>query len=327
MLGMSNVTCLFDLEWQDAHGSRQRLEMVLRCPPREEPLFPDYCLARQFDIPARLQGSGVPVPKMFWLEENPAVIGAPFFVMERLAGAALPDIPSYHTAGPYFDASPKTRQTMWFGLIDVMARLHNLDWRKLGLQFVPVPTEGSHALALQLDYWARYLEWSTSVQGCSVPVLEAALRWLERNAYTPEYTALCWGDARIGNVIYGSDHSVAGLLDWEMAYIGDPEADLAWCTFLDWETWGGAGIDALEGHPDRAATLRRYEAASGRKLRHFFFNEVFAGFKHGSILARMFSRPDAARYCLGMDPRELARDNMVTRRLAAMLQDSRCRAD
>ena len=210
---------------------------------------------------------------------------------------------------------------MWYGLVDVMASLHAIDWRELDLDFLPAPASASQAIELQLDYWEKYLAWSTAAAGYRSPILETALAWLRANVYVPDRLALCWGDARVGNVIFTKDAAVAGIVDWEMAFIGDPESDLAWCLFLDWETWGGAGIDALAGHPDKEATLRRYEAQTGRKVKNLFFNEVLAGFKHGLILATIFRRPEMVKLLPeGVDPNELARNNYVTGRLASMLE-------
>lgn len=319
-LGFSNVTCFFDLDWQAPDGQPRKRRLVLRCPPRAEPLFPDYCLAKQFRIPVELKAHGIPVPEPLWLEEDPAIIGTPFFLMERLDGAVLPDMPSYHTAGPYYDALPQTREKMWFGLVDVMARIHNIEWKSLDMDVLVTPRDGRHGIELQLDYWENYLAWLKAAAGYPFPVLESALAWLRGNLYVPEYLALCWGDARVGNVLYGADCSVAGVLDWEMAFFGDPEADLAWCLFLDWETWGGAGIDPLPGHPGKEATIRRYEAQTGRKVKNLFFNEVLAGFKHGLIMATIFRRPEMTRLLpTGVDPNELALNNIASLRLKSLL--------
>ena len=83
-MGLSNETYLFTLNWEEA-GEKKTRQMVLRASPSER-VFPDYHLEHQFLVMKALKGTGVPVPEMFWMEKEAAVIGAPFYLMERLNG-------------------------------------------------------------------------------------------------------------------------------------------------------------------------------------------------------------------------------------------------
>jgi aminoglycoside phosphotransferase (APT) family kinase protein len=75
------------------------------------------------------------------------------------------------------------------------------------------------------------------------------LAWLKENRYAPDHVALCWGDARIGNTLYSrTDRNVLAVMDWEMAFIGDPESDLAWFFVLDKGLSKGYGLPPLEGY-------------------------------------------------------------------------------
>src|SRR5439155_21392253 len=87
--------------------------------------------------------------------------------------------------------------------------------------------------------------------------------------------ALCWGDARLGNQIFAGQTCVA-VLDWEMAHLGDPVADLAWWIALDRCFSEGVGAPRLAGFPDRDATIARWEQLTGRRARHFEYYEIFA---------------------------------------------------
>ena len=80
----------------------------------------------------------------------------------------------------------------------------------------------------------------------------AATEWLRDNVYEPEHLRLCWGDSRLSNILYGPQFEVAAVVDWEIAYIGDHEADLAWLLVTDWATVG------VPGH---AAARRQRRAA------------------------------------------------------------------
>ncbi|QRY62345.1 phosphotransferase [Gordonia sp. PDNC005] len=76
-----------------------------------------------------------------------------------------------------------------------------------------------------------------------------ALKWLKGNLYEPEHPTLVWGEARMPNILYTPQLSVAGVLDWEMAYLGHHEADLAWLLFLDWACSDFEGHASLPGTP------------------------------------------------------------------------------
>lgn len=80
----------------------------------------------------------------------------------------------------------------------------------------------------------------------------------------------------MSNILYAQDHSITGVLDWEIAYLGDHEADLAWMLFLDWASSEFEGHPALPGTPTRAESIARYEEQTGWKVRNLDYNEVLA---------------------------------------------------
>ncbi|HET9566378.1 MAG TPA: phosphotransferase, partial [Mycobacterium sp.] len=86
-----------------------------------------------------------------------------------------------------------------------------------------------------------------SILGSSAADLAAATEWLRDNIYEPEHLCLCWGDSRLSNILYGPKFEVAAVVDWEIAYIGDHEADLAWLLFTDWGLSEYQGLPRLDG--------------------------------------------------------------------------------
>jgi putative sterol carrier protein len=120
-------------------------------------------------------------------------------------------------------------------------------------------------------------------------VLATALAWLRARTYAPRRVALCWGDARMPNLLFRDD-AVAAVLDWEMAFVGDPGADVGWWCFLDWANTEGWGAPHLDGIPGREETLARYAALTGHAVEHPEWQEVFAAFRYGAILARVGAR-------------------------------------
>jgi aminoglycoside phosphotransferase (APT) family kinase protein/putative sterol carrier protein len=283
--GFSNETLLFDVKWKEGRKSFSE-GMVLRTPPRAYPVFPEYALAKQFRVMKTLGETDVPVPRMFWLEEDAAVLGSPFYVMGKLKGVVPPEFPPYHTFGVYFNATPSQRAKMWWGLVENMARVHRLDWKKLGFSFLGVPKSGTGPVDRQIEYLDMYLNWMK--EGEPQPVLEAGLKWLKDNHYRPEQVTVCWGDPRLPNVMYNEEnYDVVAVLDWEMSFLGDPEADLAWFLFCDWQHSDGYGYPRTEGSPTREETIKRYEEMTGFKTKHILYQEVVAALYFGIIMAKI----------------------------------------
>jgi len=264
------------------------------------------------------KNTDVPVAEMLWLEDDPSVIGVPFFLMKKLEGDVPQDYPSYHGSGMYFEATPETRKKMWWGTLDALVKLHKLDWKGLGFDFVGVPGPGTDPVDRQLSYWGSYLnDWIKDSPEESHPTMEATLVWLKENRYEPRRVSLCWGDARIGNTLYSlTDRDVLAVMDWEMAFIGDPEADLAWTFTLDRQASKGYGLPRLEGTPTEEEIVRRYEKLTGWKVKNLFYNEVMATFRYG--LTAIASMKNLRSKGIPIED-ELLLNNFATQHLAKVL--------
>ncbi|WP_299559132.1 phosphotransferase family protein [uncultured Mycolicibacterium sp.] len=283
--GLSTETYLFTLADEDGTPLRQ---LVFRRPPAVS-LYADYDLARQVLVMNRLAGTEVPVPTVCWLDRDGGPVGTPYYVMEQVPNVGtVGDFPSYHVAGLYHDATPRQREAMWWGCVAAMAAVHRLDWRSLRLEKLLLPEHGSHPLEQIVNYYAAALDWATD--GTPRPELAAAVDWLRTHCYEVEDPVLCWGDARLSNVLYGPDQRMAAVLDWEIAYIGDHAADLAWLLFLDWAVSDYEGTPRLPGTPSREETIRRYEQLSGRPVTHLHYQEVLAVLALSVPLSRMDAR-------------------------------------
>jgi len=314
--GFSNETFLLDVSWKEGKKSQSE-GMVLRLPPKSYPVFPEYDLKKQFTIMQILGKTSIPVPKMYWIEEDSKVLGAPFYVMGKLNGIVPPEYPPYQTFGVYFNATPLLRAKMWWGSLDAIAKVHKLDWEKLGFSFLGVPKAGTDPVDRQLDYLERYLNWVKEGHQDTQPTLEPALKWLKENRYAPERIKLCWGDPRLPNTMYGQDFEVLAVLDWEMAYLGDPVSDLAWFLFLDWQHSEGVGIPRLEGSPGREETVKRYEELTGFKVKNLLYNEVLAAFYFGIIYLKVMKNFKKMGIAQPGDTTE--HNNVCTQRLASLL--------
>ena len=157
--GFSNDTLLFDLVWNEA--GRERSEgLVVRIEPTGFKIFPRYDIAQQYRVMRLLEPTGVPVPRMRWLEEDPEILGAPFYVMERVEGRVPTDNPPYHMAGWVTEIRPEERTKLWWSGLEVLARIHRVDWRGQGLELLDAPQWGSDPLEQQLRYYEDYLRWA-----------------------------------------------------------------------------------------------------------------------------------------------------------------------
>ena len=313
--GFSNETLLFDAEWT-AEGERHRQGMVARVKPTAYTIFLESVFEEQYRVMEALgRRSDVLVPPVVGYESDESVLGAPFFVMQKIDGRIPEDNPPYHTEGWVTGIAPDDRATMWWSGIEQMARVHHVDWRALGLDFLDDASRGQAGIEQQLDYYGEYLEWAA--EGRPQPVTEAAFEWLRANRPQPDGPAgLCWGDSRIGNMIF-DDHRCVAVLDWEMVTLGPWEQDLAWWLFLDRHHSEGLGVDRLEGFPSHADTVARYEQLMGRAAEHLDYYEVFAGFRFAVVMIRVIAM--AVAFELLPPDTDMGTNNIVTTLLARQL--------
>ncbi|MGR3376317.1 phosphotransferase family protein [Salipiger abyssi] len=298
--GQSNPT------WFVTQGSR---ELVLRKKPDGATLSSAHAVDREYRVMKALAGSGVPVPEMVLFEEDPAVLGTPYYLMERLSGSV-----SESSALP--DLVPDRRRALYHDAARVLARLHRLDWRAVGLEGFG-KTEGYYAR--QVVRWGRQWE-ATRVQ--SDRLIEELATWFAGNVPEESPAAVVHGDYRIGNLIYETGTGrIAGVLDWELSTLGDPMADLAhWMMFyrLAPDQLGGlAGLDldAL-GIPGPSEFLDRYRAEGGSQGDFNPFHRAFAFYRMAVIFEGITARAKSGQ-ASGADALEVGALAPVCARLAA----------
>jgi aminoglycoside phosphotransferase (APT) family kinase protein len=247
--GASRETWSCDARWQEG-GQRREQGFILRLDPDASLL--DSNRDGEFRVYQALQGSGIPVPRVYWDEPDPAWLGRSFFVMERLEGEAAPSL---------------LMTPRWSGVHAVigrqlathLARIHALDWRARGLGFLGEPLSPRDCVARELDRWEMVIRRDALEP---VPVLNHALRWLRRHQPPTERVTLVHGDYRTGNYLFGED-GIRAFLDWEMAHLGDPLEDIGWTAMRYWRF---AGDEKLGGVIEREAFYHEYEAAGGARI-------------------------------------------------------------
>ena len=284
--GLSYETILFDASWRDAGGTERSEALVARVQPIGETIFPERTLELEYRVMKALgEHTSVPVPRMRWLDRDASVLGAPFAVMGRVDGRVPPDDPPFTAAGWVLELGPDEQSRMVENGLAALAKIHAADWRALDLGLLAKPDLGASPLDQQIAWWKRTFAWAAP--GEPNPTVEAGFRWVEANRpKETEPIVLNWGDARVGNMIFPDDLSVAAVLDWEMVSLASPELDLGWWLFLFRHHTEGIGMSPPPGFPSRERVIGRYEELSGHRVRHIDFYETFAALRLSVLMHR-----------------------------------------
>lgn len=273
--------------------TRGASQWVLRRPPRG-PLLPTaHDVAREYRVLRGLEQTNVPIPQPLLLCEDTSVIGAPFYLMERVPGVVIrAELP------PAFAADEATRAGLGEELIDRLADLHAVDWQAVGLADLGKP---SGYLERQLRRWTGQLDASRSRP---LPDLDAVTAWLTANLPESGPATIVHGDYRLDNLIFAPEPPARALaiLDWEMATLGDPLADLGYLLSF-WRQADDPDLGALRklgdaawnvsaqpGFLTRAQLIARYTERTGRKLDHITFYIALAIWKLAILLEGSYKR-------------------------------------
>jgi aminoglycoside phosphotransferase (APT) family kinase protein len=272
--GASNLTYL--LRYPDR-------ELVLRKPPVGTKAASAHDMNREFLIQSRLQSVFPLVPKMIALCQDQSVMGSDFYVMEYVEGQIFRrDIPEGIT--------PSDISVMADSLINGLVQLHAVDSAILAEL-----NKGNGYVQRQVDGWSkRYRNALTD----DVPTAEKLMAWLSANQPNDVDSCIIHGDWRIDNVVFDLENSrIKGVLDWELATVGDPLMDLGsalayWVDRDDEAAFASLRRQPshLPGMPTRDEFVQRYLELSGRNCNDFTFYEVFGLFRLAVIIQQIWAR-------------------------------------
>ncbi|WP_027881229.1 phosphotransferase family protein [Meiothermus rufus] len=272
--GYSNLTYLVRLGQQ---------ELVLRRPPFGAQIKSAHDMGREYRILSALYPHYPKVPRPVLYCPDEGVMGAPFYLMERLQGVILRN-------EPLESLTPPRMRQLSLAALEALVELHALDYRQAGLADLGKP-EGY--VRRQVEGWSqRYQNARTE----HIPGMERAMAWLAEHLQPESGAALIHNDFKYDNLIFDPAlERVVAVLDWEMATIGDPLMDLG-TTLAYWAEEGDPpglksfGLTHLPGNLTRAELVQHYAERTGRDLSGVVFYYVFGLFKVGVIMQQIYAR-------------------------------------
>lgn len=297
--GISNETITGRAVWADDNGLLREEGIVLRIQQSSELLRPDSDVLYQARVMQVLAGQHrLPAPGVLFVEPDPGVLGAPFFVMERVEGRIPADVPSWHARGWATKLEAEERTLLHDNALASLVSVHSVTGGD-ELTFLRHPGPGT-ALENFITYVQRWYEWWAPGQDPTRHVVDSALEYVHTTRPDDRSAVVIWGDARPGNVVFAPDLSVVALLDWEDVAFGPAGIDLAWWVVFEEFLSEAQGLRRLDGVPDRDETIDRYESLTGSSVANIEYYEVLAGLvlslaisRRVELLITRGSRPNA----------------------------------
>lgn len=305
--GQSNVTYRI---------RRGHEEVVLRRGPRPPLPQSTHDMVREARIQQLLRPHGVPVPEVLAVCEDESLIGVPFYLMEALTGVVITD-----TVPRHLDP-PTQREATSAVLVDALVALHSIDVTAGDLSTFGRP---DGYLERQVARFASLWDVNTTRD---LPQVAQLADWLHTNIPTSQTTSVVHGDYRLGNLMLASEAParVVGILDWEMATLGDPLADLGYLTATYTDPTSPATpldlspVTRLPGYLSSQQVAQRYSARSGLDLTPLPWYQTLALWK-----AAIFSEAIYTRWLKGQRPQDTTFGPSLERGVPALLQAAAAR--
>ncbi|WP_342215352.1 phosphotransferase family protein [Pseudomonas sp. TH39(2020)] len=277
--GASNWT--YRLEYPDR-------DLILRRPPTGTKAAGAHDMAREYHIQQQLKSVYPVVPSMVALCQDQSVIGCDFYVMHRIAGI----IPRANLPRDLQFTAPRVRE-LCLNMLDQLVALHQVDYHQAGLENLG---KGEGYCKRQVEGWdARYeksLTWN-------VPSYRKVRAWLKANTPLDSKTCIIHNDWRFDNIVLSAQHPtrVIGVLDWEMATLGDPLMDLGsmlayWVQPDDNFLFRASRRQPtqLPGMLTRQEVIHYYQQKTGTTAEHWLFYEIFGLFRLAVIIQQIYYR-------------------------------------
>ena len=277
--GAANLTYLLD------YGSH---EYVLRRPPLGPVAKSAHDMGREYKVLSVLHQALPFAPRAFLYCDDPALIGADFFVMERRRGVVV-----RRKIPPQFTEMPDAPRRMSEAMVDALAELHAVDYEALGLSDLGKP-EGF--IERQVEGW--YKRWHAAKEA-DLPEMDAVYQWLKANLPTSSDVSLVHNDYKLDNVMLAEDDpgQLVAIFDWDMCTLGDPMSDLGALLCYWTEPTDAPYFQQMAMMPTgelgfltRRELVERYALKSGRSVHNISFYHTLGLFRSVVIIAQIYIR-------------------------------------
>lgn len=275
--GYSNLTYLLDLENQS---------FVLRMPPKGA-VKRGHDMSREFKVLSALQNGFNQSPKVYAYCDDNDIIGASFYIMERIEGIILTAKEAYKRK-----VLPEDFKSIASTWLDLFVDLHNLNYKSLGLSDLGKP---DGYVARQVKTWSKQYYKAATLE---IPEADFVVQWMDANQPSHYDHTFIHNDYKYDNVVFKNTDwkEISAILDWEMCTLGDPLMDLG--TSLAYWMMPSDGLGSqiipsptmMEGNPSREELLNKYANQSNRNVDNFIFYYVYGLFKIAVIVQQIFYR-------------------------------------
>jgi len=240
-------------------GRKVEQNIIIRKAPEVGLMDENYDMSIEYRVLTALNKTEAAVPETFWIEDDPEVMGRPFYVMEKVEGAIpFPPVISFD---PNYRLFPDDNERLSIAddFVKNLALIHTCDWKGLGLDFLGVPGPDTGSALMEVEFWEDRI---TRAGFREKPVIAYAVAWLKDNLVENDRVCLVHGDYRSGNYIT-RDNRIVAILDWELVHLGDPLSDIAYIL----GAWKSAPPHKWLSHLlPKEEFFERYEEASGIKI-------------------------------------------------------------
>jgi aminoglycoside phosphotransferase (APT) family kinase protein len=261
-------------------------EYVLRRPPFGANIKSAHDMGREFKVLSLLKPHYNKIPQPIVYCEDEAVLGAPFYIMQRIKGVIL-----RATNAPKMQLSEATLREASIALVDNLVALHALDIEQTGLVQLGKP---QGYVLRQVEGWVkRYYQAETD----KIETLDAVAKWLQENMPAEQLPTFLHNDYKYDNVVLNPENlsEIIGVLDWEMSTVGDPLMDLGatlayWSEAADTDEVKFFNLTWLPGNLTRKEVVTHYAEKSGRDVSNILFYYIFGLYKNAVIAQQIYAR-------------------------------------
>ncbi|MBT4518945.1 MAG: phosphotransferase family protein [Halieaceae bacterium] len=269
----------------NADNRGEEMRFICRMKPRDSEVFADHDLQLQYDLMAMAGENDIPVPPLLGFEPDATLLDSDFYIMGFVEGRVPTDNPPYAFGSWVTELSDEERRVMWKNGIETLAKIHQINLEAYDISRIPCSDENDSPAQHEIDKFNALI--TDDIMDALSPDLMRAVRHINEHAPAGGPRRLCWGDSRVGNMIW-KNLKPSAVIDWEMAGIGDPLQDVSWWYWIDYVNSVGLGLERLDGLPTLAEVYEKWHLLTGLPTDHANYYDLFTLVRYAIILEKKF---------------------------------------